>query len=791
MWGAVTDFADPYRSSPYGMRTHPIHGTRRMHRGIDLVSDVPWGIDQNNALSPAPGTVTQAGWQRGYGNTVTIDHGNGYSSLHAHLDRGSITVKPGDTVSMSDVVGGVGNTGGSTAPHVHFEIRKDGRAIDPEEFYQSYDVGPGRPRVRAPGTFAEGPINNMEDYVALRRRVPTGPVDMTPLVPTTPVPTPRPDRPMDALLNPAPGALDAPVPTPNPLRAAPPPADVSPTPNGVPAIMAPDPPAPQDIAPPAPAGPAPSLLGPRIEAPSPIDPAPSLLGPRIEAPPRAGPLLDIPGPATPAAPAPVDPAPSLLGPRTETPAAPSLPASTPAPPTMPAQPGPLTASPGPAAPAPSIPGPTTPATSAPSIATPRQTAPAPVTPGPIMSVPTTPAPSMAFEPVREVAAPTPAPAPTTPTTSVLAPSLLDVGTPVSPLDNLAVDAAYTLNDTPRQVQTTTVTPTAPTPTLTADERVTAAHGLFDSPANVQVDAAHSLFGPENTVQTATTQPAPVQVSPTTRSQPDLLSPPTTQPAVTPAPIVPGPVTAAPVTPAPPAPTVHQTAPAVQPAAPAPTSYASSPSTSRSMPRGHVAHTAEPGFIQGLAPSLIAEARERNMAPAPPGQVIGYTAGGLGYVNPNAGAAATGPGLFGMMDAEFGVGRGVERSLQTTAAAAPGRIAGMVTGGALGTALGGPVGGAVGSLAGGLLGGRATRSVLNNQGIAAGTHTPTQASSVATGGGGGLFESIFGGLFGGPSETSTGATGGTTSTSPSGGIGSSSGDYTEQADSRYSGESGLW
>jgi len=113
-------------SSEYGKRFHPIKKTNRIHHGIDLKAK-----KGDKVKSIGYGTVFFADSYAGYGKFVSISHSNGYSSHYAHLS--SINVKVGDKVKASDLIGRVGSTGLSTAPHLHFEIRKDGNSLNPKE----------------------------------------------------------------------------------------------------------------------------------------------------------------------------------------------------------------------------------------------------------------------------------------------------------------------------------------------------------------------------------------------------------------------------------------------------------------------------------------------------------------------------------------------------------------------------------------------------------------------------------------------------------------------------------
>lgn len=111
-------------TSDFGWRIHPIYGTSRLHAGTDF------GVDEGTPVHAADGgVVVEAGWISGYGYTVIIDHGNGISTLYAH--NSDVAVSPGQTVSKGQVVSYSGNTGGSTGPHLHFEVRINGEPTDP------------------------------------------------------------------------------------------------------------------------------------------------------------------------------------------------------------------------------------------------------------------------------------------------------------------------------------------------------------------------------------------------------------------------------------------------------------------------------------------------------------------------------------------------------------------------------------------------------------------------------------------------------------------------------------
>lgn len=111
-------------SSGYGLRTDPIHGTAVNHPGFDLAAATGTGV-----AAAARGTVVQAGPAGTYGNLVVLRHENGFETRYAHLS--SVDVGVGDVVEPGQPLGRVGSTGYSTGPHLHFEVRHDGRPIDP------------------------------------------------------------------------------------------------------------------------------------------------------------------------------------------------------------------------------------------------------------------------------------------------------------------------------------------------------------------------------------------------------------------------------------------------------------------------------------------------------------------------------------------------------------------------------------------------------------------------------------------------------------------------------------
>jgi len=114
-------------TSPFGNRRDPFLGRLALHSGIDF------RFAPGEKVRPtAPGKVINAGWTGGYGNMVEVDHGNGISTRYGHMSQ--ILVKTGDTVDRGDVIGLAGSTGRSTGTHLHYEVRQNGRAVDPMYF---------------------------------------------------------------------------------------------------------------------------------------------------------------------------------------------------------------------------------------------------------------------------------------------------------------------------------------------------------------------------------------------------------------------------------------------------------------------------------------------------------------------------------------------------------------------------------------------------------------------------------------------------------------------------------
>lgn len=121
-------------ASGYGMRVDPVYHVRKFHQGMDFTA--PTGTE---VFATGNAKVKFTGWKQGYGNTVILDHGFGYETLYAHLYKS--LVRKGQKVRRSDIIALVGNTGKSTGPHLHYEVRLNGRPVDPRNYY-FYDLSP-------------------------------------------------------------------------------------------------------------------------------------------------------------------------------------------------------------------------------------------------------------------------------------------------------------------------------------------------------------------------------------------------------------------------------------------------------------------------------------------------------------------------------------------------------------------------------------------------------------------------------------------------------------------------
>ena len=144
-------------SSDFGYRSDPFHGGGAFHAGIDMTGKTGDAIH-----AAADGVVVRAGWWAGYGKVVVIDHGNGLETRYGHMSR--FHVKEGDVIRQGQVVGGMGSTGRSTGTHLHFEIRLDGRALDPQPFVELANFGVGAPVRSRPTVIAPIDIASDEPF---------------------------------------------------------------------------------------------------------------------------------------------------------------------------------------------------------------------------------------------------------------------------------------------------------------------------------------------------------------------------------------------------------------------------------------------------------------------------------------------------------------------------------------------------------------------------------------------------------------------------------------------------
>lgn len=116
-------------TSGFGYRIHPLRKNTRFHSGLDM-ADKP----ASPILVTADGVVRKVGWVRNLGQAVLVDHGFGYSTLYGHLAE--IKVKPGDAVKRGDRIASMGTTGGSTGVHLHYEVWKDGKPVNPRAYFK-------------------------------------------------------------------------------------------------------------------------------------------------------------------------------------------------------------------------------------------------------------------------------------------------------------------------------------------------------------------------------------------------------------------------------------------------------------------------------------------------------------------------------------------------------------------------------------------------------------------------------------------------------------------------------
>jgi murein DD-endopeptidase MepM/ murein hydrolase activator NlpD len=126
--GFVFPLMAPRKSSTFGNRVHPVLKVARHHGGVDLAA--PSGA-MIRAIKG--GTVVFADPYGGYGNLVVIRHSNGFTSHYGHCEK--LKVQPGQRVTAGQIIGTVGSTGRVTGPHLHFELRHNGVALDPDRYF--------------------------------------------------------------------------------------------------------------------------------------------------------------------------------------------------------------------------------------------------------------------------------------------------------------------------------------------------------------------------------------------------------------------------------------------------------------------------------------------------------------------------------------------------------------------------------------------------------------------------------------------------------------------------------
>lgn len=113
--------------SGFGYRIHPVYKIKKFHEGVDFPARVGTAIQ-----SSGDGVVVEAGWHHGYGNCIRISHGYGYETWYAHLNK--MSIRKGERVKKGQKIGEVGDTGLSTAPHLHYEVHFKGKPINPINF---------------------------------------------------------------------------------------------------------------------------------------------------------------------------------------------------------------------------------------------------------------------------------------------------------------------------------------------------------------------------------------------------------------------------------------------------------------------------------------------------------------------------------------------------------------------------------------------------------------------------------------------------------------------------------
>ncbi|MEO0472382.1 MAG: M23 family metallopeptidase, partial [Bacteroidota bacterium] len=127
-WPSIKPLADTEITSGYGMRTHPVHKDKRMHTGVDFRAAIGTEV-----FVTANGTVLPSSKYGGYGINVIIDHGNGFETWYSNLSKAKVEV--GQEVSQGEVIALSGNSGLSTGPHLHYEVRYQGSKLNPASYF--------------------------------------------------------------------------------------------------------------------------------------------------------------------------------------------------------------------------------------------------------------------------------------------------------------------------------------------------------------------------------------------------------------------------------------------------------------------------------------------------------------------------------------------------------------------------------------------------------------------------------------------------------------------------------
>lgn len=131
-------------SSGFGVRADPFRHSAAMHPGVDMP-----GQTGTDIYATADGIVSYAKWMNGYGNLVELDHGKGVSTRYGHLSK--ILVAEGERVHRGELIALMGSTGRSTGSHLHYEVRIDGRAVNPMPFLENIDYAAAMQKRPAPG----------------------------------------------------------------------------------------------------------------------------------------------------------------------------------------------------------------------------------------------------------------------------------------------------------------------------------------------------------------------------------------------------------------------------------------------------------------------------------------------------------------------------------------------------------------------------------------------------------------------------------------------------------------